>query len=117
MLDLRTIFFGVLIMLSSLIYSSAETLEVIYRWQEPANDVDEIVFKRLQKTLDKEQAYYYYIMYARSKDDILLSRTPNLVNQAWIPRTVLLDSKEITYQEYLHLVDLTLSPWAHSFTG
>lgn len=83
----------------------AETVEVIYRWQAPLTEIDQIVFQRLQKTLEKKWCYYYYVLYARCKDDIMLSCTPDKVYQTWIPESVLLDGKEISYQEYDHLIE------------
>ncbi|MEK7449588.1 MAG: hypothetical protein AAB019_08905, partial [Planctomycetota bacterium] len=95
-----------LIILSASSSAWSETIEVIYRWQEPLSSVDSIVYQRLQKTAaDTRWADYYYAMYARGKEDITISRTPNQFNQLWIPKQILLDKKEISYQEYLKLIE------------
>ncbi|MBI4712195.1 MAG: PQQ-binding-like beta-propeller repeat protein [Planctomycetes bacterium] len=85
----------------------ASTVEVVYRWEEPQTSVDEIVYKRLVKLRSSKEATYYYTMYARCKDDILVSRnaSPDTSRQKWIPERLLLGGNIITYATYQKIVE------------
>jgi uncharacterized repeat protein (TIGR01451 family) len=85
----------------------ARTVEVVYRWEEPQTSVDEIVYKRLGKLRNAKEAAYYYIMYARCKDDVLVPRdtSPEASRQRWIPERLLLGGKEITYATYRKIIE------------
>jgi uncharacterized repeat protein (TIGR01451 family) len=78
-------------------------IEVVYRWKEPQGSVDEIVYKRLIKVQKERLGCYYYSMYARCKDDILVEKTssPN----AWTPERVLMSGKNISIAAYKGAVE------------
>ncbi|MBI4833449.1 MAG: PQQ-binding-like beta-propeller repeat protein [Planctomycetes bacterium] len=104
----KAVFIYIFIIIAAVNLSlSAETIEVVYRWQEVLNQVDSVVLDRFTKTMAPAEAYYYYIMYAWAKDDVSISKTPSRVNQAWIPEKILLDGKEITYEKYTNLIEFS----------
>jgi len=78
-------------------------IEVVYRWNEPQSSVDEIVYKRLIKVQKERLGCYYYSMYARCKDNILLDKTssPN----AWIPEYFLLGGKKFPVSSYKEVIE------------
>ncbi|MEK7309574.1 MAG: PQQ-binding-like beta-propeller repeat protein [Planctomycetota bacterium] len=78
-------------------------IEVIYRWKEPQSSVDEIVYKRLIKVQGERLGCYYYSMYARCKDDILVEKTssPN----AWTPERVLISGKNVSVAAYKGVIE------------
>jgi len=88
-------------------YGEGNTLEVIYRWQTPMNIIDQVVYQRFKQTIQLPDAYYYYAMYARSKDDILISQVPYKYNQAWVPERILLNGEEIRHEAYIKLIELS----------
>ena len=78
--------------------------EVVYVWNEPKGQIDEIIYKRLLKTLDRKEAIYYYIMYARCKDEILVTREQDIPVQDWVPDRVVINGKPATTVEYINLI-------------
>src|SRR3989339_911291 len=69
-------------------------IEVLYRWKEPQSSVDEIVYKRLIKVQGNRLGCYYYSMYARCKDDILIGKG------AWTPERGLMGGEDISLAIY-----------------
>ncbi|MDI6788722.1 MAG: PQQ-binding-like beta-propeller repeat protein, partial [Planctomycetota bacterium] len=86
----------------------ARLLEVVYNWKEPENSVDEIVYKRLIKVLGERLGCYYYSMYARSKEDILIPRdiAPSSHRQdGWKAERVLCGGKVISLSLYKRIIE------------
>jgi len=73
-------------------------IEVVYRWKEPQSSIDEIIYKRLIKVQKERLGCYYYSMYARCKDDILVDKTTS--SNAWTPERVLMGGKNISVATY-----------------
>jgi len=74
-------------------------IEVLYRWKEPQSSVDEIVYKRLIKVQGNRLGCYYYSMYARCKDDILIGKG------AWTPERVLMGGEDISLAIYKGVIE------------
>jgi uncharacterized repeat protein (TIGR01451 family) len=104
----KSVFIYLFIILAAVNLSlSAETIEVVYRWQEVLSQIDSVVLDRFTKTMSPADAYYYYIMYAWAKDDVSISKVSGRVNQAWLPEKILLDGKKITYEKYINLIEFS----------
>ncbi|MFH1227485.1 MAG: PQQ-binding-like beta-propeller repeat protein, partial [Planctomycetota bacterium] len=80
--------------------ADAPMVEVVYAWNQPGNPFDEIIYKRLLKTLDEDQAVYYYSMYARCKDEILITGQDDIPMQEWLPDRVVVNGKTLQSNDY-----------------
>ncbi|MFA5793920.1 MAG: PQQ-binding-like beta-propeller repeat protein [Candidatus Brocadiia bacterium] len=79
---------------------NAPLVEVIYTWNQPKNPFDDIIYRRLSRTLDKEEAVYYYAMYARCKDEILITGEDDVPLQEWLPDRVIVNGKALQSNDY-----------------
>ncbi|MEW6025671.1 MAG: PQQ-binding-like beta-propeller repeat protein [Planctomycetota bacterium] len=94
-------------------------IEVVYRWKEPQSSVDEIVYKRLIKVQGARLGCYYYAMYARCKDNILVGKTAapdptGSLRDTWTPERVLMGGEDISLAVYKGVIETLASPGARS---